>query len=94
MIYSEKYIDHCISDLLPNQVLFAMGDKDSVECASIWIKQQDKRIAELEKALLRADESLGYIQKYAAEDFSSTKYARSARETRDEIRELVESINE
>lgn len=52
-VFSKKLVENAVSKLLPNDVLFALGDKDKVECASVWIRNlqkenQDLR-AELEK---------------------------------------------
>lgn len=53
-VFSDKMIKQCISTLLPNQVLFAMGDSDRVECASIWInklKQENENLKKENKEL-------------------------------------------
>lgn len=55
-VYSDKMIEQCISKLLPNQVLFAMGDSDKVDCASLWIERQDKEITQLKARLKEAEE--------------------------------------
>lgn len=37
----------CVLDILPNEVLFAMGNEDKIECASKWINRLQKEIEEL-----------------------------------------------
>ena len=48
-IFNEKLIEKCTVKFLPNRVLFAMGDTDEVECASLWISKLEKQIAALKK---------------------------------------------
>lgn len=50
-LYSEKQIEQTVSKLLPNDVLFALGDKDKVECASIWITRLQQQNQELREEL-------------------------------------------
>lgn len=46
-VFSDKLIEKCTVNFLPNKVLFAMGDSDEVKCASIWIKELEKEIERL-----------------------------------------------
>lgn len=55
-IYNKKLIEACAVDFLPNKVLFAMGDSEDIKCASLWIKELQAKIQELENELKRERE--------------------------------------
>lgn len=50
-VYSIDKIKKCVTTLLPNKVLFALGDKEEVMCASMWINQLQQRLDEAEKVI-------------------------------------------
>ena len=42
-------IKRCVTTLLPNEVIFALGNSEEVKCASVWIKHLQDRLSEAEK---------------------------------------------
>ena len=42
--FNEKMIESTVSEILPNEVLFAVGDEAKITCASIWINKLEKEI--------------------------------------------------
>jgi len=60
-VYSDKIIEQCVSNLLPNKVLFALGDSDEVECASLWIKKLQAENKELEKKYAEAIDVIEFL---------------------------------
>lgn len=50
-VFSDKMIDKCVTNLLPNKVIFALGDKYEVECASIWITRLQEENEKLRSIL-------------------------------------------
>lgn len=60
LVYNKLAIEKCISDILPNKVMFALGDSFEVRCASIWIKKLEEENKKLEMALREIGSGPGY----------------------------------
>lgn len=54
LYFDETTIRNAVSNLLPNKVIFGFGDKNEVECASVWITRLENEKKILLDAIVNA----------------------------------------
>lgn len=46
-LFSDSILDTAVCDFLPKEVMFSMGERGRVECASLWINRLQKDVETL-----------------------------------------------